>query len=330
MAMTVNRIILVVAIVLVLLSSCFEKDKAVPPYPGTIDSIPYNIELYVSYFDLESDTIVKVHPADAWQLGFECNKEGWHIIVNGGGHWFVKNTQQISLETASDTSIGGPWLYDRQSAFPDSTAVGNWLVGKGSKKEVYLLGTLNGLKYTSIKQIIFLGVNDSLYSFFYHDIDNNTSDTIFIHKSYTANYVYYSFPNKKQLNLEPDKSDYDLIFGPYYDLATEFSITTTYLVRGVFINMFETTATLDSLHNYTSIDALMINGYQFSARRDVIGYNWKSVSVDFASGGATYKIKNNYTYVIHTSNNNYFKLHFLSYESGGLKGVPQFEYEQLK
>jgi hypothetical protein len=332
--MHLNRIIIFLIGISILFSSCFEKDKAVLPYSGEIFSIPSDIELFASYFDLETGKVVKVNPADSWQLGFECGKSGWHIIVNSGAHWLLKNSHQSEIQSLVDSSAGQGWSYDIESVFPDSTAVGDWTVSQGneliSKKEVYFLGKSSGSKYTSVKQLIFLSVDDSIYTFYYQNADKNISDTVTIRKSDTTNYVYYSFSEKQQVNLEPNKSGYDLVFGPYYDVVTEFSVTGPYLVRGVLINQAGTAVVLDSLNSYASIDSSRVNNYQFSTRRDLIGYNWKEVNVDVVSSSAKYFIKPNYTYIIHTGENNYFKFHFLTYESGGMSGVPQFEYKQIE
>jgi hypothetical protein len=52
--------------------------------------------------------------------------------------------------------------------------------------------------------------------------------------------------------------------------------------------------------------------------------------VDVAGGGATYRVKTNYTYIFHTSDNNYFKLKFLSYSFDAKNGFPRFEFRQLE
>ena len=75
---------LVFIILIPIFISCFEKDKRVLPYPGEVSTIHDNIEQYESYFDFETGKVIKTHPADAWQLGFECGENGWHILVNSG------------------------------------------------------------------------------------------------------------------------------------------------------------------------------------------------------------------------------------------------------
>jgi hypothetical protein len=325
-----NIVSLILPIIMI---SCFEEDERVTPYSASITEIDKNIEEFQSYFDLETDSIIKSDSVNLWQLGFECGAEGWHIITNSGDFWFLYNTKQTGLSSVVSFPTGVSGLYDVQSAYPDSTAAGNWLTSSGvgslSKNEVYMLGKLSGISYSEVKKIIFLNVNDCSYQFFYREENTGYSDTITISKSATANFVYYSFNNKKQLTPEPDKSSYDLVFCPYYDLATLFGQTIPYLVRGVLINPWGTTAVIDSTDNYYDITFETLADYDLSPQRDAIGYRWKDVVVDPGSGSSVYSVNLNYTYLILTSEGNYYKLRFISYMIGSESGYPQFEYKLL-
>jgi hypothetical protein len=328
------RLFSIILVIIVLFVSCFEEDERVPPYPGIVSTIKWNIEDTASYFDLESNTIVKSDPSGLWQLGFECGPEGWHIIVNSGASWLLYNTKQTDLLSVYSFPSGFNGLYDVQSAYPDSTAAGSWLTdpsdGISSKKEVYLLGKINGINYSEVKKIIFLNVDDSSYQFFYSEEKTGVADTITISKTDTANFVYYSFNKRQQLNAEPHKSSYDLVFCPYYDLAALLGQTIPYLVRGVLLNTWETTAVIDSFDRYNNITAETLVNYEPLPKRDAIGYRWKDVIVDQGSVSAVYTVKLNYTYLIHTSEGNIYKLRFLSYMLGDKSGYPQFEYQFLR
>lgn len=317
-----------------LLISCFDEDQRVPPYPGKIYKIDKNIETFQTYFDLETDTVIKSDSSNLWQLGFECGSDGWHIITNSGDNWFLFNTKQTALTSAGSFPTGVSGNYDVQSAYPDLTAAGNWLTtpadGSTSKKEVYLLGKQTGLAYNEVKKIIFISVDDSTFKFFYREENTGYSDTITISKADTVNFVYYSFAKRVQLNLEPDKSSYDLVFCPYYDLATLFQQTTPYLVRGVLLNTWETAAIIDSVDNYDNISFETLADYALKPQRDAIGYQWKEVIVDPGSGRSVYTVKLNYTYLIHTSEGNYYKLRFIDYMRGSEPGYPKFEYKKLE
>jgi len=321
-------------LIILILSACFKEDERMNPYDGVITVIPDPIQSNVSYFDFETGRVLASVPSHTWQLGFECSAEGWHIVTNSGGNWFIYNTEQ----TAEDETVSMPakvdHLYDVPSAFPDSTAVGNWVTfsagGNNYTHNIYLLGYYQNGRFTDIKKVVFYYVDDTTYRFSYRDGSSGTWDTITIMKNDTAEYVYFNFDTKLQLDVEPNKEVWDMAFGPYYDMATNFGVTIPYLVGGSFINPGHTEAVLDSINSFEEIHAEMIADYDFIRQRDIPGYRWKAVSVDISGGGsATYKVKPHYTYVFRTPANHYYKLKFISYTHNGLSGYPQFEFKKL-
>jgi hypothetical protein len=133
-----------------------------------------------------------------------------------------------------------------------------------------------------------------------------------------------------QLNLEPSSTSYDLVFGPYYDLATNFGQTIPYLVSGVLLNTNNTQSALDSINTYPEIDSITASYTELTNQRDVPGYRWKIPIVNVSGGGsATYLIRSDYNYIIKTSENNFFKMRFLSFSLDGRNGFPRFQYQQL-
>jgi hypothetical protein len=101
-------------------------------------------------------------------------------------------------------------------------------------------------------------------------------------------------------------------------------------VAGALLNVSETMAVLDSVDSFGLIDTLTVQHLTLSSQRDIPGYRWKYPIVNVGGGGsATYLIRNHYNYIIRTSDNNYFKLRFLSYMLDGCSGFPQFEYLRL-
>jgi hypothetical protein len=330
-----NRIILYFSFLflIILLGSCFEKDKAVPPYPGHVTTIENNIEYYQSYFDFETGVTVANNSIDSWQLGFEAGDSAWHIVVNSGDHWFIWNSHQPDMEAELNPPTIAQWPYDIQSCFPDSTSTGNWTyIADGNRKysnDVYVLAKSIDGNYLQQKRIRFLSVESGSYRFFYHDEDTGLSDTVLITKNDSVNFVYYNFVTHQQTALEPNDTSYDLLFTSYYDLATEFGITIPYLVRGVLLNRLSTSAALDSVNGYDQIHYGMLSDYHFSTQRDFIGYLWKEVNVDVNSGSADYTVRDNYTYIIRTQAGKYSKMHFLSYSLNGISGFPRFETREL-
>jgi len=314
-----------------LVISCFEEDERVPPYPGEVITVYDNIEFFQSYFDFETGEIVSSQPADLWALGFECSDSGWHILTNSGANWFIWNSGQTNIDASLSYPENELWAFDIQSTYPDSTAVGNWLTIVGEDKEytnnVYVLGRYHLGSYTDMRRIQFIEVSDSYYRLIIKK--NVVPDTIVIQKDKEKNFTYYSFETDEQLNLEPGKFNYDLMFGPYYDIVTEFNITQPYLVRGVLLNSTLTLGVLDSINAYDAVTYAKLDTNILSSQRDVIGFQWKDVNVNTSTGSAVYTVKPNYTYIVKTSDNNYYKLRFLSFNLEGYSGHPRFEFKKL-
>jgi hypothetical protein len=329
-----HRIIPPVLTIAFILSACFKEDERMKPYNGEITTIPDAVQSNISYFDFETNRVIASVPSNTWQLGFECTAEGWHIITNSGANWFIYNTGQTDLNGSATMPGKVDNLYDIPTAFPDSTAIGNWVTvspgGNSYTNNVYLLARSENGKFKNTKRVVFLAVNDTSYRFCYKEELSARADTVQIVKKDSATYVYFNFDTKQQVNSEPDKEIWDLAFAPYYDLATNFGVTIPYPVGGSYLNAGYTEAVLDSINSFDRIDASMIPGYEFNTQRDIPGYRWKIPNVNISSGSATYKVKTNYSYIFHTSEDHYYKLRFTSYTHLGVSGYPQFEYIKLE
>lgn len=327
-----NRIVL--SLLAILVASCFEKDEPLAPYQGKVTIITHQIEQYTSYFDFETNSIVDWHPSNSWDLGFSCGAESLSILTNSGAHWFLYNTLQSDIKAEVQYPIKTIWGYDKQSFYPDSTAASGWITLNNTdtsySNQVYLLGNFSGSSYSEVYRIKFLQVNSLKYTFCYSPYNAPESiDTITIQKNSNRNFVYYYFKSAQIVDVEPDIHSYDLIFCPYYAVVTELGVTAPYLVRGVFLNNTATQATIDSVTSYENITNSMISSYKLSSQRDAIGFNWKNVTVNTSSGTAGYQINPTYNYIIKTSEGNYYKMRFLSYELNGENGYPAFEFKSL-
>ncbi len=249
-----RRLFPFILLIIFILPACFKEDERLKPYDGVVTIIPEPVQTNLSFFDFETGLVLSSVPSHTWQLGFECTAEGWHISTNSGGNWFIYNTGQPVVNGTQSMPSAIDHLYDVPSAFPDSTAVGNWTTvspgGNTYTHNIYLLGHYESGVFRNVKQVVFLSVNDTSYRFSYKEDVSGISDTVTIIKNDTVNYVYYNFDTKQQVNIEPNKEIWDLAFGPYYDLATLFSVTIPYPVGGSYINSGFTEAVLDSVNSF--------------------------------------------------------------------------------
>jgi len=326
------RIFIYSIISLLINNACFEEDKKVSPYPGEISTIEYNIGDYESYFDLESNTVVSYNSIQDWDLGFECGINGWHIRVNSARGLFIHKTNMSTFNEELSTNDLTNWEFDASNGNLNLTAIGIWIdtIDFLSLNKLYIIGIYEGSAITPLYKVLFTKVDSFDYNFLYQSYDNASIDTSIIYKSDSVNFVYFSFSEKKQKYLSPNKENYDLVFAPYYDSVSINNLPVIpYLVRGVLLNHNKVLATVDTINYYDEISNYDLNKYLFSSRRDLIGYNWKEVIVDFSSGTAAYNVLMNRTYIIKSTEGNYYKFRFLSYNLNGIDGFPRFEYKPI-
>ncbi len=329
------RLYLIVLLTGLLVSSCFKKEQAVAPYQGTVAIITNNVGYFQSYYDFENDTVMASNAIGDWELGFECGKNGWHILVNSGNGWFVWNSRMTDINATITLPAAGfnTWRYDQPSYTFDSTAVGDWVDVNTQPfsytHDVYFLGKSSGSNYLNQKRIVFDRVDSSSYYFHYRDVDTGVQDTVVIDKKSDVNFVYYSFEEGKEKLLEPPKTSYDLIFGPYYDIADALGVVSPYLVRGAFLNPYMVEARIDTTHNFETFGYSQINFDAFTARRNVIGYDWKVPQINVNSNSASYSIVPGRFYIVKTVEGNYYKMKFINYTLNGKDGYPWFIAERL-
>lgn len=329
------RLYIIVLLTGLSVSSCFKEDQSVQPFPGKVVTIPYNIGYFQSYYDFETDTVVASNSIGDWELGFECGKSGWHILVNSGSGWFVWNSRSADINANITPPATGfdNWRYDLPPYTFDSTAVGMW-VNVGVQPytythTVYFLGRMRGSNYLSQKRIVFDKVDSSVYYFHYKDMDTGFQDTVVIDKKSDVNFVYYSFEERKEKLLEPPKTSYDLVFGPYYDVAEALGVITPYLVRGAFLNPYLVEARMDTTHDYETFNYTQINFNAFTTRRNVIGYDWKVPQINVTGNSASYSVVPGRFYIVKTVRGKYYKMKFISYTLDGNDGYPRFVAERL-
>ena len=336
-----NLVIFIISIFY--LTACFKEDEKIAPHePGDVKTV--TIELtkdyrYQVYFDLGSGEVVSTNLKNQWDLGFECSTNGWHITLNTSCFMVAAETGLTDFSLPIDT-VGYKWKFDVSSGNPDSTAIGNWVEfhfpdsTKSYSNEVYVidrgyneLGNLRGLK-----KIVFEEVGDSNYRFRFSNLDGTDENTFNITKDPSLNYIFFSFDEGgKQLDLEPPKYDWDLVFTQYTTLlVTDEGDPYPYLVTGVLSNVSSIEAAQDTLYDFSSISLDIVDNFSYSKSRDEIGYDWKDLVGDVNSGNVTYVIVEGLNYVVRDHEGFYYKLRFISfYNNNGDKGYPTFEYQRL-
>jgi hypothetical protein len=184
-----------------------------------------------------------------------------------------------------------------------------------------------------IRKIVFQEVTDSTYSFRYANLDGSNENTFTIFKDPTRNLICFSFDEGgKQLNLEPPKEDWDLLFTQYTTLLyTDEGDPYPYLLTGVITNPAGVLVAQDTIYDFISIDFDKAKSLIYSDALDEIGYDWKDPVGDVSSGNVTYVIVEGRYYVVLDTEGFYYKLRFISFYNldNGEKGYPTFEFQRL-
>ncbi|NTV83178.1 MAG: hypothetical protein HGA23_02620, partial [Bacteroidales bacterium] len=207
---------------------------------------------------------------------------------------------------------------------------------KQYSNEVYVIdrrydgnGNLRGFK-----KAVFQEVTDSTFSLRFANLDGSDEHSFIITKDPSVNYICFSFDEGgKQLNLEPPKGDWDLLFTQYTTLLyTNEGDPYPYLLTGVLSNPAGVEVAQDTLYDFAAIDLGVASSLVYTKALDEIGYDWKDVVGDVSSGSVTYVIREGLSYVVRDAEGYFYKLRFISFyniNNNGDKGVPTFEFQRL-
>jgi len=337
---------IILLLFIVFLSSCFKEDEKIPPHdPGdvSLDSVKVaqdGLYYFQVYYDLSSKAVVSTNLKDDWDLGFECTEAGTKIKPNTSTFMVAAKTGLTDFNAPIDTT-GYTWVYDASSGNPDSTAFGDWVAytdpdsTKEYSNEIYVID--RGISATGIyrgyKKIVFQEVTDSTFTFRFANLDGSDEYYFTVTKDPTVNYICFSFENGgEQLNLEPPKEDWDLLFTQYTTLLyTDEGDPYPYLLTGALSNPTALTVAQDTLYDFENLSLEIAESFVYSTVLDEIGYDWKDVTGDVTSGSVTYVIVEGLYYVVRDIDGYSYKLRFVSFYNldNGEKGYPTFEFQRL-
>lgn len=280
---------------------------------------------YQVYFNLEHNAIVGSNLKTIWDLGFETGVDGYHIVLNTSKSMFVLPTAKsdfTAVTLADTTGFAANKQWDAACGLPDSTAIGDWR----STHPVYIvdLGYNETGQAQGIKKIQFITVDNTGFTVRFADLNGGDDTTLTITKDSTYNFIFLSLSNKQQVMVEPPKSTWDLVFTQYTYIFYTSTPPEPYLVTGCLLNRYKTKARLDTTNKFAAITFGSINTEQLSDDISTIGYDWKTFN------GTSYTINTRNNYWVRDAKGIYYKLRFTSfYNSSGIKGYPQWEYQQL-
>jgi HmuY protein len=313
---------------LLLLTGCFPKDELVVPLKLEIVEIPYSMYDTQAWYNIHNKTVVSHNSFNDWDLGFESNGSGHHIILNTSRFMHAGKTGSSDFY-GTTTNTCDTMVYDDSSGDLNKTAIGNWAdfsdpMNPVYPREVYIidLGTDNNGVRTGYKKITFDSLAASTYSVHFSNLDGSDEHNFDIVADPSRSFTLFSFKDGGNVfPLQPPDKDWDICFTQYSTiLFDDKNVATPYLVRGVYINMEGTSAARDTLKNFNDITSANIPDYTFSSAQDAIGYDWKDYKND------SYMINPGIFYIIKDQNGEYFKMKFTGfYNKSGERGYPSFQ-----
>lgn len=304
------------------LTGCIKDEKAVAPHdPGNVVTVSADMNedyKWQLYYHLQTQRIVGRNLRTDWDLGLEASPGGYHVILNAARMMAARELPQTELAQVSwqdTTGFGAGKKADHAAGSLDSTAIGDWR-GKG---KVYLVANNEGDFY----KVQFQEVSTASYRLRFSNMKTGQTDSLEVVKDSAYNFAFVSLKERRKMQVEPPKKDWDLAFSVYTHYFPVEQIF--YSVTGCLLNRYQTTAVADSTVDFASITYNDLMRYQFSSDINTIGYDWKEYS--FATG--SYVVFPRKNYVVRTAAGKYFKLHFIDFNKDGVKGNPRWEQQEL-
>jgi hypothetical protein len=341
-----KRSIIYLILSALILTSCFKEDEKVPAHdPGNLieDEVAMGgTYSYQVYYDLSSTTSISSNEKDIYDLVFEPGEEGWHVLLNTATFMYAAGTGTTDFSAPIDTT-GYNWKFDKSDGNLDSTAIGNYFSydltdsTRIYSNEVYVLnrGYDINANLRGLKKVVIQEVSDSTYTIRYANIDGSDENTFTIEKEdpEMASLSYFSFSDGgTQIYPEPLPADYDLLFTQYTTLLyTDIGDPYPYLLTGVLVNRQRVRTVRDTTISFDEITYETASTMDFTRQLDNIGYDWKVLEGDVTGGGTpVYLIVEDLHYIIRDTEGFLYKFRFVSfYNSDGVKGYPNIEYQRL-
>jgi hypothetical protein len=313
-----------ILLLLVCFSGCIREELPVPAFDRG-DAKQFQVRMGNDYqhqiwFRLSDGEIVSQNEKIAWDLAFDCREDSLWIYLNSSLAMQAARTGKKNLEEVS-SKTGLTFRPDISSGTIDSNAIGRWW----EHGEVIVIDrgyNVQGQQLGFIKMRI-ISADTEKYEIEYAKLNGQNYQRIVVNRESSLNRVMFNLDAAQQVDIEPENSDWDLLFSSYtYQFYDPFL---AYLVTGVIVHP-ETEVAIEKDKSFDEITFADAENYSFSNAADAIGYEWKEY--DFDTG--LFKIFPEFIYIIKDSKGFYYKLYFTDfYDDGGQKGNPTFIYQKL-
>ncbi len=314
-------------------SSCFQREVPLSPReagPVQSDRVDlgdnYSFQIY---YDLSEGAVSGRNERMDWDLAIARNDSSLTVWLNSSRAMMAARTQSSRFDTllrAEDLDF----KWDQPSGGPSGAVIGEiWKQGKLSR-EIFMLdmGVRPDASSPGYRKLQFESWDGDTLGLRFANPDLPEVHHLRVSLRDTGRYFQYIslLQMKKAESVSAPKENWDLLFTQHLRIFFVDGDSLPYLVNGVLLNPWHTLAARDSLHAFAEITREMMDEFEFTHARDVIGYDWKRY--DFNSN--QYSIVPGRNYIIRDAAGYYYKLRFTGYyDENGRKGVPQFEFQQL-
>ncbi len=312
--------------VVVILSSCFEKEEPIQAFPrGDVEEL--QVELGPKYthqifYSLVQNEVIKSVLRTDWDMSFNCSADNFTIYLNTGNSLYAAKTKVFELTDINDTAGAGlDFKWDWSNGYDDSTAMAGWdldnnvyVINLGYDIDGVALGFVKA-KFTKVGQELHIT---------YAMLAESTEKSAVLKKDDTYNRVYFSFTRNVQVDIEPPKENYDLVFRQYiyYFVVEDLS----YNVVGVLVNPYQTRTMSINDIEFLNITLEDTSNYEFKMNWDVVGYDWK----EFNLNEGFYVVYPNKNFIFQSPSGFFYKFHFVDfYNMDGDRGYPKIESKLL-
>ena len=265
---------------------------------------------------------------NSWELAFRLGIQTSSIFINSANSvslYQVPNTDTSGWSTLDTTGLqtwhqlfnsDTSWEYgafDRSSTgFPDfSWGDYDFTSHVVTGDSLYVI-KLGGSVY---KKLWIVKKDFGNWTFRYANLDNTGDQVVTLNNAdYTdKNFAYYSITNGSSLNLEPNTSDWDVLFTRYLTLLPPDN--TPYLVTGVLNNVGVTVAEANGV-DVQSVDPADYENFYVSSISE-IGYDWKYFDMNLNQ----FAVVADLCYFVKSLDGNVYKIVFTGFEGAATGNI---------
>lgn len=310
--------IAIVVLISTLGTSCIPADTKVEPAPRLAKEYQFNMgSSYKNqiFFDLGTGTIVKEQLKTVWDFGIDPQTNS--IVTNTGRFIHAGTTSYTDLNGDLD-STGVTLAFDSASGDPENRTLANYSLG-----DVFLIDLGYNLEGWPIGHA-WVKIEETIggWDVHFRYAKSSQVETRFLSNQTNSNFSYFSILDGKEVEAEPEKTSYDLIFRQYIYYFDEEKLP--YYVTGALLNWegvkaYEVPSNGPSFEAFTKED---VDASKLVITQDIIGYDWKYFDFD----AQTYVTSSQRVFIVEDHDGLLYKLRFTSfYSDAGEKGSPKME-----